>query len=515
MGLLDRVSAAVSAFMGGASPAVAATDERKTVAQQLAVTGAVTPPRADKQPIVLGPNVTPAMVAIALRDAERGRMRRLCDLNSEMRETVPHMQAELGKREKALARCKVDVLPADTKGMGARAEKQAKKIADYVTRRVSAVEDLSDSIEHLQGAVYQGRSGCEKELFRDKDGIGIRRLIPISPKRFSYATDWRIHLWDEAGNENDARLGTFPGVDIRAEWPEKFVIHEPRTLGSEVPTRQGLGRVLVWAGIFWKADARFWMEFAELFANPWRVGYYPKNTDGKDIEALKQGLIELSGLTTAVFAEGCQPMFLQPRDSRTHRELHDVWVGEISKVVNGGTLATSMSGASGSRAAGEVHERESDKLTQGDGISMDGTLTRDVSRSLVRMNFGAEAAQLFTPKIHVVTERAEDIESRAKRIWSFVDHGGEIAQDDVRDAVTGLPAPKKGAKLLVPMTAIGPIAKAAVDAAAAETEGEDKKPESAKADDEQDDEENDDDGGAKADPDKNAAAEEGDDDEDT
>jgi len=517
MGIVDRVSAAVTAFISGGAPVTAAappeTDNR---AAKLAVTGAANAPSADKRPVILGPNVTPALIAIALRDAERGRMRRLCDLNSEMRETVPHMQSELGKREKALARCAIVVKPADTTGMGARAEKQAKKIAEYVRTRVGEIEDFSDSIEHMQGGVFQGRSGCEKEHFRDKRGIGIRRLIPVMPKRFSYAANWRIHLWDEAGNDNDNRLGIFPGVDVREEWPDKFVIHEPRTLGSEMPTRQGLGRVLVWAGMFWKGDARFWMEFAELYANPWRMGSYAKTAGAKDIAALETALINMSGMSTAVFPEGCKPYFLQVRDTKTHADLAAMWCAEISKVINGGTLATSMNGASGSRAAGEVHEREGEKLTAGDGMAMDETLRRDVARPLVRLNFGAEAAQLYTPFIHLVTERPEDVEKRAGRIWAFVDHGGEADMDEVRDVTTGLSKPKKGAKLLVPMAAIGPIAKAASEAANADVDTEDgEEPTDAKDDKPvAEGEEEDDDKSSGADPDENDEDTEDEDDED-
>lgn len=507
---LDRLSAAIDALLSPTPvrDAAPAPTSSRASGGRLSKPAAGPSPNIDRYPTVLGPALTPAHVSTALRNAEQGRMRTLCDLLSEQRETVTHLQAELGKREDAIASCEWQVLPAKTDGMGKRAERLAKKHAEYAAWRVDALrDDLRDRIKHLAGGVYFGRSGVEIEWMRDAKGIAPRALHSVHPKRFSYAKDWRVHLYDEYGNELNADLGRFPGVDIRETWPDKFIIHEPQTIGAELPTRQGLGRVLVYAAMFWRWNARHWMQFAELHASPWRVGYYDKGADEDDIEVLRQGLIELSGLTTAVFPESCKPMFLQAKDTRTHGDLHGAWLAEISKVVNGGTLQSSMNGSSGSRAAAEVHEREGDKLTAGDGAALDATITRDLLRPLIRLNFGAEAAALYCPRFHLVTERPEDVAARAGRIWAFIDRGGEVAMDDVREVTTGLKAPEKGAKLLLPLGAIGPAAKAAVA-----KNPDEPKPESEKPNDDED--EDDAPAGAKPDSDENAESEKDDDAED-
>jgi hypothetical protein len=306
---LDRVGAAWSALTGGSSPSSPTrAGDHMSRAARLAVSGVTPGPRVDKHPIVLGPNVTPALLAVALRHAEQGRMRRLCDLCSEMRETVPHMQSELGKREKALTRYPVVILPADTKGQGARAEKRAKKIADYVRMRVSSIRGFSDGIEHLQGAVYQGRSALEKELFRDKDGIGIRRFHPVSPKRLSYAENWRIHLYDEAGHE-DSPLGHVS----RHRHPRGVAgqVHHPRAADARPGAAESgrasaasssgppsSGSTTPATGCSSRSSSR--TRCASLATR--------RATDkAEDIDFLKQEMIELSGLTSAVYPEGCKP----------------------------------------------------------------------------------------------------------------------------------------------------------------------------------------------------------------
>lgn len=430
------------------------TGDQSGLPASLTVQGAGPSPVVDKYPLISGPLMNPAVVSAALRLGERGYMRRLSDLLSELRETTPHLQATLSKREKAVAGVGWTISPAETKGLSKRDAKLADKYADYARQRTAAIPQFGDALEHLQGAVYFGRSACEIEWARDARGIYPARLHSVHPKRLSYAANWRIHLYDEAGNEQRPELGYYPGLDIRATWPDRFIIHEPRTMGAELPTRQGLGRVLVWAGMFWKWTTRDWMTFAELFAKPWRVGYYPKGAQKEDIAALKAGLLQLSGMTTAVFPEGCKPMFVEPgRGSNgIHGDLVALWNAEISKVVAGGTLQTEIKGDSGNRALGEVMERGEQRLVASDGRALSETGGRDLIRVLTRLQFGDEAATRLCPIFALSTDPPVDKDKAAARVQAFVDRGGAIDADEYRDKYCdGMRKPAPGAPLLQPM----------------------------------------------------------------
>lgn len=385
-------------------------------------------------------------------------MRTLVEMLTEMRETVPHLQSELSKRESSVAGVGWSISPAKTYGRGKRQEAKAQEIAEYVSMRMENLKILQDKLEHLCGAIYYGRSALEIVWSRDENGIGIGDLIDIYPQRLSYAKQgWRIHIYDEAGNEFEPRLASFPGIDIRDEFPDRFVIHEPRTIGAVVPTRQGLGRVLVYCALFWKWNARDRMVFAEMFAKPWRIGIYDKSADQEDIDALTQQLAALSGYSTAVFPQGTKPEFLWPQgvgNSSIHEKIHETWEREISKVVNGATL-DAESGGGGSLARDEVKERTEYKLVSKDGNALEETWRRDVITPLVRKQYGVEASLTLCPSFKLNTEPPRDADKESERIFAFVDRGGEVDADEFRTKYTGLSKPAKDATLLKPLSKLG------------------------------------------------------------
>jgi len=453
MSILERLSAAFTAFTGGAQP-VAKAGEPLPKSSTKSILGGM-PAEAEKSPDIIGANLNPARVASVLRRADRGYMRDLCDLCAELRETTPQLQTELAKREGAVANANLSVLPVKAKGR--RAEKRAQEIADYVSMRLDDVDVLSDTIGHLMGAVYYGRSAVETIWKRDANGIGIEHFDFIQPQRLSYAGDWSIRLYDENGNRKNPEFSVFPGVDLRQDYPGKFIIHEPRTMGPVVQTRQGLGRLLVWIGLFWKWSARSWLEFAELYAKGWRVGFFDKSADKADIDILKSAILKLSGYTPAVLPETTKLQILNPPNSGgIHTDLLSTWNGEISKVVNGGTLQTEMRGSSGNRASAEVHERGEFRLNERDAKSMAQTLRRDLVAPLVRYQFGYEDAEMFTPVIGLTIDRERDVDAESKRVFEFIDRGGEVDADQFRELFTSLREPAPGARLLSPKVKSAP-----------------------------------------------------------
>jgi phage gp29-like protein len=407
------------------------------------------PSSAEKSPTIIGAELTPARVAHALRRADNGYMRSLCDLCSELRESTPQIQTELAKREGAVSNSNIMFQPV--KADGRRAEKRAQEIADYVSYRLDDVDNLSDVIGHLSNAVYYGRSAVETVFKRDTHGVGIERFELIQPQRLSYAgADWKIRIYDEAGNYKNPTFSVFPGINIRDDYPGKFIIHEPPTMGAVVKTRQGLGRLLVWIAMFWKWSARSWMEFAEIYAKGWRVGFYEKGADKEDISILKSTIMQLSGYTPAVLPETTRLQILNPPTSGgMHSDLLGTWNGEISKVVNGGTLQTETKGSAGSRAMAEVHERAEFRLHERDAKSMAQTIRRDLVIPLVRYQFGPDAVD-FAPVTTMTIDRERDVDAEATRVFEFIDRGGLVDADQFREMFTSLRAPAPGAQLLNP-----------------------------------------------------------------
>jgi phage gp29-like protein len=414
-------------------------------------------PYAEKRPYTFGQNLTPSAVSSALRLAELGYMQRLSDLESELREKLPHLQAVLATRELAITAClrrgKWAVLPADVKGAGKT--RKAAEVADYVRRRFQRLPAFADSVGHLMGGVYFGRSACETLWARDAEGIYPGRLVTVHPRRLSYATkhDWAIHLYDETGNEHDPSLGTLPGLDLRNDprSRDKFVIHEPKTVGAEYPTRQGVGRSLVFTGCFLRWTYAEWMQFAELFARPWRIGSFDKVIDDDDdIATLETALKQLGSATTAVLPSGAKVEILSPKgEQKTHEQLRTAFNAEISKVVLGQTSTTEL-GDSGSYAATKVHDTVRQDILTADGASISETITRDLVMPMVRRTFGALVAETMCPRFELVTQPEEDRDAEFTRFEGLAGLGVSFDADEARERFTTLSKPAEDAVLLKP-----------------------------------------------------------------
>lgn len=414
--------------------------------------GVAPAPINDQWPTLLGPAMTPTAVTNAIISAHRGYMTRITDLLSEQRSKVPHLQGVMATRENAIASRKwiVDARDTGTKGGNTRAN----KYADYVRARLLAIESFRTAIKHLAGGIYFGRSALEIEWFRDARGIGVRTLHPIHPRRLSYATSWRIHLWDTNGNEYNPRLSVFPGVDIRAEFPDRFIVHQPNTTGAEYPTRQGVGYALVWSLLFAIWDVREWMQFLELNGRPWRIGYFTKDKASEaDIAALKQAVKELAGTTSATLPAGADIKLLVPGQvGSAHGDLRVVLNADISKVVLGQTGTTEL-GDKGSYAAVKVHDLVRGDILADDGASISETINRDLVRPLVRMQFGDEAADHYCPEFSLLTTPDEKLETEFDRFCGLVDRGVTFDANEARARYTGLGVPEANATLVQPLRA--------------------------------------------------------------
>lgn len=413
------------------------------------------PPLNDQWPTLLGPRMTPTAVTNAIMGAHRGYMTRFIDLLSEQRSKVPHVQGVSMTRENAVSSRKWRLVARET-GTG-KHNKHANKIADYVRTRLQSIGGFQFGIKHLAGGIYFGRSALEIEWFRDARGIGVRALHKIHPRRLSYATSWRVHLWDSNGNENNTRLGSFPGVDLRAEYPDQFIIHEPCTTAGEYHTRQGTGYSLTWTLLFAIWDVREWMQFLELNGRPWRIGYFEKEKASEaDIAALKLAVQELAGATSAVLPAGAKIQLLIPgKVGSAHGDLRTVLNADISKVVLGQTGTTELSDK-GSFAAVKVHDLVRGDILQDDGCALSATINRDLVRVLVRLQFGDEAVELYCPTFELLTAPDEKLETEFTRFTGLADRGVAFDANEARARYTGLNQPETTAVLVRPISLVKP-----------------------------------------------------------
>jgi phage gp29-like protein len=304
--------------------------------------------------------------------------------------------------------------------------------------------------QSLLTSTYHGRSAVEVVYARDGRYMLPRHLYAIHPRRLAWsneARDWRLYLYDATVALTP--FSQFPGVplDDAAAFPRgKLLVQTTRSFGT-YPTREGLGRALVWYSAFKRWSVRDWLAFAEWSGRGMRVGKYatgrdPKNparANAEDVDALQEALEAMSSTVTTVIPDVTDLTVIEAKDNSVHAELIKLCNGEMSKCVLGGTL-TSDPGDKGARSLGEVHLRAMYQLLASDAQGLADTIRRDLFAPLVRLNLGDSAP---VPTIMFAVEPPEDAKSRAERLSMYMDRGLTVPASWVRDQ-EGVPDPVDG-----------------------------------------------------------------------
>ncbi len=410
------------------------------------------PPNVDKYQPRLGSALTPQTITPILRLADLGHMQAYADLLDEVRAADAHLHAVLAKRELEVAGAPWEVRPARVGG------RRAERVADFVDGVLRSLPSFSALVAHLQSAIYHGRAAAELVWSQRATPQGLRfvpvQAVLIHPRRLSYAaTDWRLRLWDASGNDLTPALAGAHGRALDEFAPGKFVVHTPRVLGG-YPTREGLGRPLVWLAAFKRFVIRDSLAHAELSGRMARVGKWNTGSDGKKtaspqhVAELTRALEDWSAGAALVIPDTTDVTFEKPASGESvHRPLIELFDAQMSKAALGGTLTTDA-GTKGARSLGDTQRDEQLMIARADAISIVETLTRGLIEPLVLLNFG-ERARALIPELAFVVDPPESLDAAADRIVKLVGAGLDIEQDDVRD-LFGYRTPREGAKLMVP-----------------------------------------------------------------
>lgn len=424
---------------------------------------------------VYGSALTPQIATAVLAMADLGYMWQIADLLDEVREKDLHLQSVLQKRELFVAGSEWEIRPPPGKG------KQAQNIANYCRDRlleIEAEDDLgrsfTDALEDLQGANYMGRCVLEQIWANEGRWWFPKRLEFVHPRRLAYTSDWRMHLWDASGTNTSMYLGPngmefsrpfgedygenspfgqFPGVPLASFPAGKFIRHTPRVRGV-YPTREGLGRAVLFFCIFKRFDIRDYLAYVEWAGRGMRFATFatgadpnnPARATDDDIKATKAALDQLSSSISAVFPDTSKPTITtSPSDNNVHERMAVLCNSEISKAVLLETLTTEVGVNGGSRAQGQVHQDMHEFLKKKDAMAIKSTVRRDILRPMVEMTFGKGAP---VPDIELCVKPEEDLDLIANRIAKLVkDTGLEIGQKYIRETM-GIPEPEVGEEVV-------------------------------------------------------------------
>jgi phage gp29-like protein len=392
-----------------------------------------------------GSALTPALVSSIFRSADAGHLYELADLLDEVRETDPHLHGVLAKRELVIAGAPWACRPT---GDGLR----ARRVAEFCGMVLENLRGFSVVLAHLQSAVYHGRAACEVVWgWRNVGKFGRAfvpvEILPVHPRRLNYtAQDWRLHLYDASGGTPHS---AWPGTPLDEYPAGKFLVHLPRTRGG-YPTREGLGRPLVWMSVFKRQVIRDAMAMAELGGRFARIGRFNTGADGKlratneDVATLETALLDWSPGVPLILPDTTDVRIEKPLTGTTiHEPLVSLFDAQMSKCVLGGTLTTDA-GRNGARSLGNTQRDDQLMIARGDAANVCETLGRDLLAPMTVYNWGDRAE---VPTLALTVDPPADLDAHATRLATLVGAGLDVAQAEVRD-VFGYRDPRPGEPLM-------------------------------------------------------------------
>lgn len=381
----------------------------------------------------IGGGVTPATVSRYLQEADNGRPGRLVNLFCESREKDGHLQSVCGTRDEAVALTDLEfVLPEDASPDEVEAGALCRRIRDDY-------EDFSQLVAHLTGSYTYGHATATVDWSKTRDGF----LLPFRSDLL-HARHF-IFDRDDGGLRYSESARDTVGIDLLAENPGRVIQLQRRIVG-DVPVREGLIRVLVWAALFRNWTLRDWLALGEIGWKPWRIAEYAQGTDDDDVDALVDALERIGSQGVAAVPEGANIKVEWPKGNQqqtSHAEFFGTLGRELSKAVLGVTTSTEP-GANGDRAGVEARDRIRTDLREADARVVAAALRRFVFAPAVAVNIGPEVR---VPAPWFQTEESADQVEFATAVEKLTTAGLAIPAKWVRDEI-GMPEPLEGEELV-------------------------------------------------------------------
>lgn len=381
----------------------------------------------------IGGSMTPQQVSIILREADIGRTKRLMDLGNASKQKDGHLQSILEQSEQSIAGMKWQLV-IDEDEVSKRKEKQLKELDTALRNTPSFTRMLA----HHAGSFFYSYSVTETYWAKDGGLLLPRHFETLPHRRFEFRqSDGRLTWADD---------GMIP-VDFREENPGQFVVSQPR-INGDVPHREGLIRVLIWAALFRNWTLTDWLRLGEAAWKPYAIATYDRSAHATqdDVDKLIEMMSKLYTSGRVAMPNTCDLEVSFPGSpgsgTPTHQSLFETMAREMSKVVLGQTETVQASASSG-YAQASVHDDIRRELRNARAVQIAADITRDVVWPLVLWNYGASFPRV---RFEFITQEPKDIVSFSTGVKNLVTTGVKVGQKWVRDEA-GIPDPQDGEEL--------------------------------------------------------------------
>lgn len=388
----------------------------------------------------IGGKITPEQVSELMRAADMGQPALFVDLTNEARQKDGHMQSVTGTRDRAVALTDHDFLtPKD-------ATADEEKAADLCRRVRDDFDNFEFLIEHLTGAYLPGHATAEILWRKTDDGF----LLPYAAE----AVQTREFIFAQSNGQLRYRqtLTDTVGVDLLADNPGRIVQIQRRIVG-DVPAREGLARVLVWAALFRNWSVKDWLALGEIGWKPWRIGSYKPGAQQEDIDAMTRMLERIGTRGVAVIPDTTAINVEWPKNAvsgqSTHREFFDVMGREMSKAVLGQTTSVEA-GPNGDRGGVKARDEIRLDVRESDARAVAAVLRAHLYRFVVALNI---PGKVRVPVPYFATEESADQKEFSEALKNLHEMGVRIPAKWAREEF-GMPEPQEGEEIIEPAPAV-------------------------------------------------------------
>lgn len=411
--------------------------------------------RSQEQRRYYGRNVDLAAIEAAVHAATVGLMADMTDLSTEAMGVDPHLSSVLGKRFGALLVASRRVKPASGAGIDKNMALQAARSIEAAFARCAT---MPQAIFDTAWALFDGRAAHEVH-WGSCAGIGegpfrIRwapeELAWVHPRLVSFGRERELRYIDP--NRAQGNFSSTDGFAFR-DIPFKFLTWTPR-LFREYPEREGLAPRCNYWSFFKRFSWRHRMLLTEIFGVPWRIVSAVDMSVGWDQLAAAADAAEALGAeTTAQLDPGVKMEVVHP-DGNTGAlfQMTSADVdAQLSKLIvgQGGTTDGAPSGMNSDQT--RVMKDEQIMIAMRDCLGL-GPVWTEFARWIATLNWGEEAAALYTPSVEFDASPQRDRKADLDVISQVVSMRVPVPVDEARSAA-GLRAPEPGEPVLEPPAA--------------------------------------------------------------
>jgi phage gp29-like protein len=382
--------------------------------------------------------LTPQRLTGIFKEADQGDILRQSELFEEMLEKDPRLFGMFHSRRNAVMKFDYQIQPS----IGDDAK--YKMHAEYVKTVFDNIKDLRGAKENILDAVPKALSTLWIGWQIEGNDVWIDKLNWVHQKNFRFGI-----ASDPKSDMNELRLLTdndsVNGIPLD---PNKWIVALMKARSGH-PARTSILRTCAWMYLFKNFDVKAWIQFAEIFGMPLRVGKYKQMAGEEEKKALLQALQNLAQDASAMISDNTSIEFVEAvqkaATAAIHSELAAFCNDENSIAVLGhtGGAQSTPGKLGGEDAAMEVRE----DLVESDTLSLDYILTDQVVVPLINFKFGPQKSYPYHKTIMPKpVNRKEEAEVLAIAVN---DVGMAIPKKHAYDKL-GIPEPQNGEEVILP-----------------------------------------------------------------